>query len=174
MAWKDLRWNGPIHSQRWDPHPGPVEVTSAAGVSYAAMDYVTCFAEAFQADRKISRTSDRALSGWMPTRPLELVNLLGGGGTGEWAVKHGASASLPQAPKSFCRAWAAAIDEQLGTQIDGLLVPSTVLGDPMAVLFSRSVSAFPPGPEFSRTLEHEAVTRIALKASERLDWPLQM
>lgn len=172
QEWNDLRWNGPIHNQRWDPQRGPVEAVSTAGVSYAAVDYVTCFSEVFQRDRQISRTSDRALSGWKPTRPLELVNLLGGDGTGDWAVKHGASASLPQAPKSTCRAWAAEIYEQLGARIDGLLVPSTVLGDPMVVLFTRSVSAFPIGPDFSRSLEHVAVTRMAIKASDRLGWAL--
>lgn len=174
MNWNELRWNGPLHDQRWDPQRGPVAAISPAGVSYAAVDYVTCFSEVFQRDRQISRTSDRALSGWKPNRPLELVNLLGGDGTGDWAIKHGASASLPQAPKNICRAWAAAIYEQLGAQIDGLLVPSTVLGDPMVVLFTRSISAFPDGPQFSRTLEHVAVTRLALKASERLGWALKV
>ena len=88
-------------------------------------------------------------------------------------MKHGALASLPQVPKRTCRAWAAEIFEQLGAHVDEVLVPSTVLGDPMAVLFTRSLSAFPTVPQFSRALAHEAVTRTALKASDRLGWALK-
>jgi hypothetical protein len=171
-AWNDLRRTGPIRSQRWDPHNGPLGSPSTAGVSYTASGYVTCFAEVFQDSRAITLTSSRALSGWVPGRPLELLNLTGGEGSGDWAIRHGASASLPQAPKSTCRAWAAAIHDQLGDRIDGLWVPSAVLGDPAVVLFTRAASAFPATPSFSRTLEHDDVRVMAVKVRNRLGWPI--
>lgn len=173
MAWDELRWNGPLRSHRWDPQPGPLTVRSTAGVSYAAPDVTTAFAEIFQGDRAITLTSDRALSGWRPIRPLELLNLTGGDGSGDWAVRHGASASLPQAPRSTCRAWASAIHDQLGDRIDGLLVPSTVTGDPMVVLFARSTDAFPVAPSFSRTLEQADVLTLAVRVRGRLGWPIR-
>ncbi len=172
-AWNDLRWTGPIRSQRWDPHPGPLGTQSTAGVSYTASSYITCFTEVFQAARAITLTSDRALSGWIPSRPLELLNLTGGEGSGDWALRHGATASLPQASKSTCRAWAAAIHDQLGDRIDGLWVPSAVVGDPAVVLFARAASAFPETPSFSRTLEHDDVRVMAAKVRKRLGWPIR-
>ncbi|MGO1183016.1 MAG: RES family NAD+ phosphorylase [Micrococcaceae bacterium] len=173
LSWDQFRWHGPLRSQRWDPHPGPVSVRSAAGVSYTATDFTTAFAEVFQSDRAITLTSDRALSGWHPIRPLELLDLTGGEGSGDWAVRHGASASLPQAPKSTCRAWAAAIHDQLGSHLDGLWVPSTVTGDPMVVLFPGSSSAFPVAPSFSRTLQHADVLTMAVQVRQRLHWPIR-
>ncbi|WP_169251300.1 RES family NAD+ phosphorylase [Brevibacterium sp. 'Marine'] len=172
-AWNDLRWTGPIRSQRWDPHPGPLGAQSTAGVSYTASSYITCFTEVFQAARAITLTSDRALSGWIPSRPLELLNLTGGEGSGDWALRHGATASLPQASKSTCRAWAAAIHDQLGDRIDGLWVPSAVVGDPAVVLFARAASAFSETPSFSRTLEHDDVRVMAAKVRKRLGWPIR-
>lgn len=172
-AWNDLRWTGPIRSQRWDPHPGPLGAQSTAGVSYTASSYITCFTEVFQAARAITLTSDRALSGWIPSRPLDLLNLTGGEGSGDWALRHGATVSLPQASKSTCRAWAAAIHDQLGDRIDGLWVPSAVVGDPAVVLFTRAASAFPETPSFSRTLEHDDVRVMAAKVRKRLGWPIR-
>lgn len=173
MAWNELRWNGPLRSNRWDPQTGPLTARSAAGISYTAPDHATAFAELFQRDCALILTADRALSGWRPSRPLDLLNLIGGEGSGDWAVLHGASASLPQAPKDTCRAWAAAIHDQLGDRLDGLRVPSTVTGDPVIVLFSRSVDAFPVAPSFSRNLEHADVLTLAARVRERLGWPLR-
>lgn len=173
MAWNELRWNGPIRSNRWDPQPGPLSVRSTAGVSYTAPDYTTAFAELFQRDRAITLTADRALSGWRPSRHLDLLDLTGGKGSGDWAVRHGASASLPQASKDICRAWAAAIHGQLGDRLDGLLVPSTVTGDPVVVLFTRSADAFPAAPSFSRNLEHTDVLTLAVRVRKRLGWPIR-
>lgn len=172
-AWNDLRFNGPVPGNRWDPHPGPLSTRSAIGVSYTAPSHITAFAEVFQRDRAITVSRDRVLSGWRPTRRLELLNLLGGPGDGDWAVLHGASASLPQAPKNTCRAWAEAIHDQLGTQLDGLLVPSTVLGDPMVVLLTRAQDAFPVAPELSRSLDHPDVLTLAVAVRDRLGWPIR-
>lgn len=171
-AWNELRHYGPIKNFRWDPHSPPKRLHLDAGVTYTAATPITTFAEVFQDDRAITLTADRALSGWTPTRPLELLNLT----TSDWAVHNGASASLPGAPKNTCRAWANAIWSQLSAGsdaiLDGILAPSTVLGDPIVVLFPRATNAFPGAPTFSRALDHSAVLKAAQSASRRLRWPI--
>lgn len=171
--WDELRRTGPVPSCRWDPQPGPLGTPSSAGVSYAAPSPITSFAEVFQRDRTLSLTGDLTLSGWRPTRTLQLLDLLAGPDGSDWALRHGASASLPQAPRSTCRAWAVAIHDQLGDRIDGLLVPSTVLGDPMTVLFTRAGDAFPTAPAFSRGLDHPGVAVLAVTVRQRTGWPIR-
>ena len=169
-AWNALRRYGPLSDYRWEPHPPPPRTHPAVAVSYTAQDYETAFAEVFQRDRAITLTPDRTLSGWLPSRPLALLDVI----ASNWALRHRASASLPHTPKNTCRAWANAIWEQLGHQVDGLLAPSTVLiGKPMVVLFPRAASAFPIAPSFSRNLNHSDVATLAVRVGRRLDWPVR-
>lgn len=172
-GWNELRSYGPISRFRWDPHPQPAASHPDAAVSYTASSYDTAFAEVFQDDRAITLTSSQALSAWHTARPLRLLDLIGS----DWAVHQGASASLPQAPKDTCRNWANAIWRQLSSGcegvVDGLYAPSTVLGDPMVVLFPRAGTSFPPAPEFSRALNHAVVTAMALRTATRLRWPVR-
>ncbi|MGP9786693.1 hypothetical protein ACT3UD_10315 [Glutamicibacter sp. 287] len=117
-------------------------------MSYTATGYAKAFAEVFQDDQSITLSGSRALSGWYPSRPLTLLDLV----NSDWAVHHGASASIPQATKNICRNWSRSIWEQLGhgsdALLDGLYVPSTKLGDSMVVLFPRAKDAFPGAPNF--------------------------
>jgi len=172
-AWDELRNYGPISRFRWDPHPSPTQQHSEVGVSYTATGYATAFAEVFQDDQAITLSASRALSGWYPSRPLTLLDLV----KSDWAVHHGASASLPQATKNICRNWSHNIWEQLGNGsdalLDGLYVPSTKLGDSMVVLFPRAKDAFPVAPNFSRALNHAAVAAMAVAAASRLRWPIR-
>ncbi|WP_026819388.1 RES family NAD+ phosphorylase [Arthrobacter castelli] len=167
-AWNDLRRYGPLPAFRWDPHPVPTQLHPLVGVSYTAQDYATVFAEVFQRDRLITLTSDKTLSGWTPSRPLELLDIL----NSDWAVRNHASASLPQSPKKTCRAWANAIREQFGTSIDGLLVPSTMTGGAVVVLYSRAGTAFPVAPQFSRSLDHSDVMTMAANTARKLKWQI--
>ncbi|WP_299305872.1 hypothetical protein [uncultured Brachybacterium sp.] len=82
VAWDELRWNGPLRNNRWDPQPGSLTARSTACVSDAVPDYSTDFAEFFQGDHAITLTSGRALSGWRPVRPVKLLNLTGWEGSG--------------------------------------------------------------------------------------------
>lgn len=172
-TWDEFRAYGPISRFRWDPHPTPTQLHREAGISYTATGYVTAFAEVFQADQAITLSASRALSGWYPRRPLTLLNLV----NSDWAVHHGASASLPQATKNICRNWSSEIWEQLSrgsdALLDGLYVPSTKLDDPMVVLFPRARDAFPAAPNFSRTLDHAAVVTMAANAATRLRWRIR-
>lgn len=172
-AWDELRTHGPISRFRWDPHPAPIQTHLEAAVSYAATGFVTAFAEVFQHDQAITLSASRALSGWYPGRALTLLDLV----SSDWAVHHGASASLPQATTNICRNWSNSIWEELsrGTDavLDGLYVPSTTVGDPMVVLFPRARDAFPATPDFSRSLNHSAVAAMATSAAARLRWAIR-
>lgn len=167
-AWNSLREFGPVESFRWEPHPTTQQHHPGAGVSYTAQHYTTAFAEVFQDTRIIRLSSRRTLTGWIPTRPLHLLDLMPGG---DWALRNGAAASLPYAPKNICRNWAQTIHAELGAQIDGLQAPSTITSEPMIVLFGRAAASFPEAPEFSRTLDHIDVATLARKAAHRLNWP---
>lgn len=159
-VWDQFRQVGPVMTMRWDPHPG-------SGVLYTAGDPDTVFAEVFQSLRTVVLTSDRLLTAWTPDRPLELLDLMPGS---DWTVRHGASASLPQAPRNTCRTWSHEIHRQLGDRIDGLRVPSTMTGSAMVVLFDRAAAALPEAPDFSRPLNHPAVQVLASRAAARFQW----
>lgn len=176
-AWNELRAFGPISSSRWDPHPLPQQHHTAGGspfpglapgVSYAASTSDTAFAEVFQAHRIIDLSPDLALTGWEPTSGLELLDLA----HGDFAIRNQASYALTSAPRSTCQAWARAIWEQHGNAISGLLVPSTMTGDPVIVLFPMARGHFPAAPAFSRPLDHVDVARLALAAGRRFAWPM--
>ncbi|ERG64478.1 hypothetical protein L332_08445 [Agrococcus pavilionensis RW1] len=165
--WDELREFGPLSVMRWDPQPLPQGMHAGRGVAYTGTDVTTAFAEVFQSRRAIRLTAGRTLSGWLPSRELELLDL-----TGLWPVRQGASGSLHAAAKSTCRTWAAAIHDQLGERIDGLQVLSTMTSRPMVVLFGRAADAFPAAPEFSRPLAHAAVQMLAVDAADSLGWPV--
>ena len=168
LPWDQLRRFGPLKSSRWDPHPEPPQEHESQGVSYAAVEPITCFAEVFQARRSISVSTEHSLTAWIPIRVLRLLDL-----TEDWALRQGASASLHAASVTTCRQWAQAIDTQLGNSIDGLYVPSTMTGRPNVVLFSRSADAFPSAPEFTRPLTHPGLKPMILHAAHSLRWPVR-
>ncbi|MGO3151587.1 MAG: RES family NAD+ phosphorylase [Galactobacter sp.] len=166
----EFRRYGPVPQCRWDPHPLPAGFHSGHAVLYCAGDAETAFSEDFQSTRVIELSALRYLSGWEPQHPLKLLDLVGT----DWALRHGASASLTSAPKSTCRAWARAIHNELGAHIDGIRVPSTMTGAAMAVLFEShaTVASFPAAPTFARPLDDPRVGILALKAAARWNWSL--
>lgn len=165
--WDDLREYGPLPVMRWDPHPMPMGTHPGAGVSYASPYLDTAVAEAFQGTRVITLSGERALVGWIPDRPLRLLGL-----TGDWAIRNGASASLPAARRSTCRAWARTIHESW-PDLDGLLVPSTMTGRSSVVLFAASASSFPARPRFSSTLDQRPAASLIIPVARRFGWPVR-
>lgn len=95
MPWNGLREIGPLPRMRWDPHPLPLDFHPGIGVAYCATDPTKAFAEVFQFRRTIRINTDQALSAWLPSRELRLLDL-----TGLWATQNGASASLHSAPQA--------------------------------------------------------------------------
>lgn len=159
--WHEFRTFGPLDRSRWDPHPYPQGQHPGYGVLYAATDYVTPFAEVFQHYRRINLSARRALAGWEPTRPLQLLDL-----TGNWPLRNGAAHSWQHAPRSTCRAWARAIRAQCPDDIDGLLAESTLTGEAsrVVVLWEGTTDHFPNAPAVSRALNHPALSMIVLEA----------
>lgn len=170
--WDQFREYGPLTLMRWDPHPGPRDTFPDHGVYYGAGDPDTAFAEVFQGLRTIVLSGDRLMTAWTPSRPLRLLNLMP---ESDWAIRQGVSATLPQATKAICRSWSRSIHDQLAVgnspQVEGILTPSTVTGQPMTVLFAPASSAFPVAPEFSRPLTYPVVTVLARRAAHRFHWP---
>lgn len=166
----EARTFGPLTHCRWEPHPEPLGEHAGFGVLYTASDADTAFAEVFQTTRVISCEADRTLSGWLPTRPLDLLDLT----RPDWLLRHGASASLTAQPRSVTRAWTRAIHRQLGSRLDGLLVPSTMTGAPMAVLFTHPgrEAWLPSAPAFARSLDTPEVTALAVNVAARWGWDL--
>lgn len=177
-AWNELRSFGPVAECRWDPHPEPRQLHTAAGspfrgvapaVAYTAADPDTAFVEVSQ-NGIITLSPDRALTAWEPRRSLELLDLAGS----DFLMRNGATDTLLSAPRSTCRAWARAIWEQHGGSISGLLTRSTWTGDPVIVLFPMAATYFPAAPAFTRSLDHPDVATLARRAGSRFGWPVHL
>lgn len=106
------------------------------------------------------------MTGWLPIRPMPLLDL-----TDTWHVRQGASSSLDAAPHVVCRNWAREIRRQLSDQVVGILVSSTWTGRPNVVLFADAAPYFPGTPELSRPLTHPSLTTLIQRAAVELNWP---
>lgn len=168
--WDELRHIGPLRGMRWDPHPPSPECSrQTAGVLYAAGDIVTAFGEVFQAERVIRRTPDRELAGWLPSRPLRLLDL-----TDAFFVRNSALASIAHGPKKLSREWARAIHDQLGADVDGLCCRSAVTNRLTFALTERCVAvpAFPPAPKLAQLLSAPALVSTLVRVADELGYGL--
>lgn len=163
-AWNTPRQWGPLKVSRWDPHEEPPSLQPDRAVQYAAEDFTTSVAEVFQDFRSIPLDPDYSVAGWVPTRPLSLLDL-----TGNWALRAGASTSLFAAPKSTCRAWSRKIFATW-PDLDGLLVPSTMTQSRNIILFASAASSFPSAPELARSLADRALSPLIAHTSRELNW----
>lgn len=116
---------------------------------YASPSMLTTFAEVYQRTRVISDEDGAILASWRPTRNLHLLDL-----TSNFLVRNGAAAAMMMGPKRFTQHWAAAVDSQLGSHVDGLWHLSSMTSQPVVTLFERAASAnsFPPRPAFHRSV----------------------
>jgi RES domain len=165
LAGNMLRTYGPLPSMRWDPHPGPLPISGAEGVLYAAADVATSLAEVYQTTRVIdTRVGAPTLTAWQPQRRLRLLDL-----SGTWLLRNTASAALLAAPRSVCRRWARAI-YLTRPELDGLYVPSTLTGHPNIVLWNAAADSIPTMPSFSRPLTQPLVWSIAQAAAAEIGY----
>lgn len=160
MPWNGFRTFGPLHTARFDPHPGPQGDHPGYGVAYTALDVVTCAAEVFQSSRRIALTDEYDLTGWTAACDLRLLDL-----TGTWAMRNGAANSLASAQRSVCREWSAKI-RTTWPDLDGLLSLSTMTGRNMVTLFESAARSFPAAPAFRRPLDHPIVQAIMVQAAD--------
>ncbi len=148
---------------RWDPHPEPLAEHPDHAVLYAATDIATTVAEVFQTTRRIDLVSGAPhLTGWIPSRPLRLLDL-----TGTWPVRNGAASALQAAPRPTCRRWAAAIHDTW-PDLDGVRATSTMTGLPVIVLWAPAADSFPDAPAFTRPLTQPHTRATVTQAAERL------
>lgn len=167
-TWNQLRHFGPLREMRFDPHPPPAQVYPETGVMYTATWSHTAIGEVFQSTRVIDRAmGGRTIAAWIPSRPLNLLDL-----TTNWPVLNGAAAAMMMDDKSTTQAWARAIDERFGDELDGLYHQSSINNQPLVTLFSRTerVPAFPARPSFSALLSDTTADEIVAKAMWELGY----
>jgi hypothetical protein len=153
-----MRGFGPLESARFDPHPLPVGPYSIERVLYAAGDLVTALAERFQNGREIRcrQPFDPVVYAWMPTRPLQLLDV-----TGLSALRIGASQLLSTGPRRHTRIWARAL-RAAWPHADGLLYQSSMAGRPCVALWAPAFDGLPAAPEFSKLLADPAAVWVGL------------
>lgn len=167
QRWNQFRDFGPVCTMRWDPHPLPATEQPDWAVGYAATDVATAFAEVFQDRRAITLSPAQALAGWVPSRPLRLLDL-----TGPWLLHNNASASLTGGRKDRCRNWSHAIRDTW-PDLDGLYVPSSLTNAVSVVLYSPARDAFPADPAVSRPLDSPALAGMIRHLATELQWPIR-
>lgn len=166
QSWDELRHFGPINTMRFDPHPDPKQHHPDHGVMYAATKSSTAIGEVYQRHRAINRKmGGNTIVSWTPTRELTLLDL-----TSNWPVLNGTSAAIMMAPKRNTRAWARAIHEHLGSDIDGLYHVSSINFQPMITLFTRAEDSFPEFPSFHARLDAPNCNMIVARASQHLGY----
>lgn len=166
--WNMGRAVGPLPTQRWDPHLPPLSQQPARAVLYAATSLLPAVAETWQAARHIdTATGTPVIVRFIPERPLRLLDVTA---RGQWAIRNGASASLPHAPRDTCRAWARAI-VSAQPDLDGLLAPSTMTGTNV-VLFVPGIAALPATPSHSYPAADPAVRAVLAQVAHRIGYTI--
>lgn len=169
-SWDELRHFGPKAGMRFDPHPEPEGVHPTVGVTYAATLPRTALAEYFQSTRLIDRSRDGvAIASWVPTRPLVLLDL-----SSSWPLINGASASIQMGPKRYTQKWARAVHERMGDDVDGLWSLSSMTGESMLTLFSRTktVDAWPARPKSNHLLADTSVDAIVYHSATKIGYEI--
>lgn len=165
LAWNHLRHFGPLPNMRWDPHPPPLQEHPSHAVGYAAPSITSALAEVFQTGHIIDVNAGRPhLIIWQPLRALRLLDL-----TGTWPIRNGAAYALQAAPKATCRTWSNQIFEQW-PDLDGLWVPSTMTGQPIAVLGPAAAASFPSSPDLNLPLNDPSVYRLVVLAAATIGY----
>lgn len=168
VTWDQLRHYGPVPGMRFDPHPLPTGMHRESGVMYAATRSHTALGEVFQSTRVIDRSMGGAtIAAWIPSRTLRLLDL-----TSNWPVLNGAAAAMMMDDKTTTQAWARAIDQRHGGELDGLYHQSSINSEPLVTLFSRTerVPAFPARPSLSALLSDTTADEIVARAMWQLGY----
>lgn len=162
VAWNYLRSFGPLTRARFDPWVGePAEQSGAVG--YFATDWSTCLAEYFQETRRVTTSTNCYITGFTPTRTLDLLDL-----RGEYPIKVGASHSLNGGTRTHCRAWSHAFRTALPS-LDGF-VYAGMNSLNCFVLFENTWDAFPKHPGFSRALFDPSIYERLAVATKNINY----
>ena len=173
MAWNEFRHFGPTDA-RWDhqlldgaglPH------VQERSVYYAARDATTCFAEFFQATRRIDRAYQAP---WLVVfelaSPLFLLDL-----AGDFATRMGASMAIHSGSRKRARGWARDLYDAMPS-IQGILYPSSMNGGAPSVAFNdraERAGPFPAHPIFHRALADDVMLDPLKHAAAALGYALR-
>lgn len=173
QVWNQFRHFGPINS-RWDHHrpsAGGNPEFQPRGIYYAARDAKTCFAEAFQATRRIDRVFRAP---WLVVfETLASVNLVDL--KGEFATRMGASMAIHSGSRSRARGWAADLYEAY-PEIHGILYAASMHGgEPAVAINERALSAafFPAHPLLHRALADDVLLDPLKHVAQTLGYTLR-
>jgi hypothetical protein len=166
LPWNALRRFGPVSHSRFDPHNLPPR-RQRLGVFYVTLDVATAVAERFQVSRRVdTRHGSPHLTGWKPTRVLQLLDL-----TSTWPVRAGASHAINTGRRDVTRAWARAI-ASAWPDLDALWYASSMTGRPCLALFSPAEDAVPGVPIFSEPLAHPGMQPWLAQACREIGYQL--
>ena len=170
--WNEFRRYGPTNA-RFDHHlPDPAGQPRARerAILYCAASAVTCFAEVFQATRRIDRTRNAPwLAVFRVARDLELLDL-----TGAYPTRAGASMAIGSGSRVRARAWARAWYEVF-PELHGIHYASSMnANEPAIALTDRAELAapLPAYPDFNRPLADDALLDVLKHAAARLGYRL--
>lgn len=152
-AWNELREFGPLPGMRFDPHPdGTPALHPGVGAAYASEDFYTAFAEVFSDSKVIDREEGRrVLAAWRPIRPIRVLDI-----TGRNVSRIFGAASVQMTDnKNVTRAWARALFEDYGDEVDGIRSRSSVDNGFVITLFPRASDSFPRAPG-----EHQELSAV--------------
>lgn len=165
--WNTRRDFGPIAEMRFDPHVfGKPRWQPGIEVYYAATTPRTALAETFNRGKAIDRLGgDPAITEWVPTRPLTLVDL-----TSTSVTKISVAAVQMTGTVARSRAFARELYKQHGGDIDGIYSRSSVNNGSNVILFSRAASAFPLHPSADALLTATYSNVLVFDAASTLGW----
>lgn len=146
VRWDTFREYGPMPNCRWDYHPLPLGDHPSVGIQYTASNPTTALVETFKTTRIIAISKNQEIAGWLPNRPLRLLDL-----TRNWPIRNTAGLALTFGEYPVCQAWARQIAAQAPASLDGLLAYSNHTGGRAraVVLFQSAKNALPRNPIFS-------------------------
>ena len=173
QSWNRFRHFGPLNS-RWDHHVPALAGKPRAqerGIFYAAADAKTCFAEAFQATRRIDRVFQAPWLVVFETQAaLKLLDL-----SGDFATRMGASMAIHSGHRARARGWARDLYDAY-PEIQGILYAASMAGGAPAMAFNEralKVPFFPAHPLFHRALSDHVLFDPLKHAAHELGYALR-
>ena len=173
QVWNQFRYFGPLNS-RWDHHvsnEAGAPRAQSRGIYYAAADAKTCFAEAFQAARRIDRVFQAPrLVVFETLARLRLLDL-----TGDFATRMGASMAIHSGSRGRARGWARDLYGAY-PEVQGILYAASMHGGRHAIALNERAlrePLFPAHPLFHRALADDALLDTLKYAARDLGYALR-
>lgn len=166
-TWRTFRRFGPT-SGRFDHHRPPPGMSPDRAILYAAENYPTCFAEAFQSTRVIDRwTNDPHLAAFTFRSAIPLLDV-----TGSWPTRAGASMTINSGSRAVARHWSRRIHAAF-PELSGILYASSMDGNrPAYAFYERAQAHIEETPVLDLPLSHSSLRRQVVAAAHRFGYRL--